>query len=87
MGFGLQQAVMFMLAVNMHQGAADLRQQIERTKTAVEINAIFPRATEDPLDHQLAIKFEAGIGELCFDELGHAVEQSLDCRFIFARGE
>src|SRR5919108_4071282 len=67
MGFRLQQAVMFMLAIDVHQCAAHFGEQSERTEAAVQVNSISTRTIENPLNDQFAACFESCLAELGLD--------------------
>ena len=50
MGFGLEQNVVLMLAVDVHEGTADIGEQIEWTETAIQVNPVLAGAIEDSFD-------------------------------------
>src|SRR6185295_8026820 len=80
----LQQSVVFMLSVDMHQRAACLGEHIERTEAAVQINTIFPRTAEYPFDDELITDFEPRLAEQGLNRRRQIVEQGFHRRLILA---
>ena len=69
-GLRVKQRVVLVLAINMHQQAADFRKQIELAETAIQVNAILARAANHPPDDQFVSEIDAGALQFALDGFG-----------------
>src|SRR5437773_11154187 len=75
--------MVFVLSVNVNQASPDFRRQVQRRETSVDIDAILPRAAENPFDNQFTAGIETQLFHLDFEWRREIIEQGLDVRLFF----
>src|SRR2546430_17198703 len=80
--------MVFVLSVNVNQATPDFRKKVQRRETSVDIDAILPRAAENPFDNQFTAGIETQLFQLDFERRREIIEQRLDVRlFFFVAGD
>src|SRR5437870_8430494 len=75
--------MVFVLSVNVNQASPDFRKKVQRRETSVDIDAILPRAAENPFDNQFTAGIETQLFQLDFERRRKIIEQRLDVRLFF----
>ena len=83
MGLRLQQRVVLVLAIDVHQRSTHFSEQTEGAEAAVYVDSVLARAIENPSNHQLAFDFESRFIELGLNCWRHGVEQGFHGRLVF----
>src|SRR3972149_9916759 len=83
MGLRVQQRLMFVLAVDVDQAASPLAQKTQRTEAAIQVDAVFPRAADDSLNHRLVLSAISSLSQFVPERFRQLRKQRLNaCLFL-----
>src|SRR3972149_6953773 len=82
MGLRVQQRLIFVLTVDVDQAASHLAKKPQRTETAIQVDAVFPRAADDSLNHHLVLSAISSLSQFIPERLRRLRKQRLNARLF-----